>query len=367
MLWCIDTIADEIYTVQRGDSLSKIAKKFDISVAELREANKLNSDDIKIGQKIIIKKNTGFTPILYTVRAGDTLSSIARRNNTSPAQIISWNSLKTSSIKVNQKLIVGHDKPDSKLNQTVSITPENTKFHIVYRGETLSAIARKYDLNLIDLIEYNQLTNLLIKPGQKLALQPETLSADDTIIRHKVLQGENLYRIALQYAVSIDDIRSWNNLSSSNLKTGQVLEIHNAIAPTHQSQPTLITRTPTAVLPVNNVKVTSEFGMRGKSMHKGIDFAGNAGDPVFSVLPGTVAFSGVQRGYGNVIIIEHENSVMTVYGHNGSNLVKIGDTVVQRQRIATIGNTGNTTAYHLHFEYRLKGIAQNPRDLLPLR
>ena len=86
---------------------------------------------------------------------------------------------------------------------------------------------------------------------------------------------------------------------------------------------------------------------------------------IVSVLPGKVAYSGRQRGYGNVVIIEHANSVMTVYAHNEANLVRVDEVVNQGQPIATLGSSGNSTGPHLHFEYRKNGKAINPRDVLP--
>ena len=100
-------------------------------------------------------------------------------------------------------------------------------------------------------------------------------------------------------------------------------------------------------------------------VHKGIDIAASIGEPVYAVLNGTVAFAGTQRGYGNVIILEHKGYVMTIYAHNETNLVRLGEKVKQGQPIATIGETGTTSGPHLHFEYRVKGKAINPRDVLP--
>ena len=364
--------SDEIYTVQRGDNLSKIAAKFNTSIGELRSINGLSSDQIREGQKIIVKKPSEETPLYYNVLAGDNLTTIARKHHTTTAQLINWNSLKSSNIRINQKLIIGYETPLSALSQSDIKENEINDFHIVKRGETLTAISRRYDIDLVDLIEINKLTSFIIKPGQRLSLRAEQTPTDSNTtqaeaVKHTVLQGENLYRIALHYGVSIDDIRKWNNLSNSNIRVGQILEIQDTSNMSNQPISLPLSRIHNATLPVTNVRILSEFGMRDRNMHKGIDFAGNPGDPIYAVLPGTIVFSGVQRGYGNVIIIEHQNYIMTVYGHNESNRVSVGDKVAQRQMIATIGNTGNTTAFHLHFEYRVKGVAQNPRELLPIR
>ncbi|HCM16257.1 MAG TPA: transcriptional regulator, partial [Candidatus Cloacimonas sp.] len=67
-----------------------------------------------------------------------------------------------------------------------------------------------------------------------------------------------------------------------------------------------------------------------------------------------------------VVVLEHPDFVMTVYAHNEKNLVAVGDTVQKGQQIAMVGSTGNATGSHLHFEYRIKGKAINPRKVLPL-
>ena len=367
---------DEYYTVQRGDTLTRISTRFDISVNELREMNNLSSDSIRAGQRLIVRRNVNRNPIYYTVRAGDNLTSIARNHDTTVARLREWNTLRSSNIRINQRLIVDFESPVED-NQ-------RTNFHIVQQGETLSAISRKYDIDVIDLVDFNKLTGFTIFPGQRIWLEdghitttsapsvPETAVSigSDRSITHTVRRGENLFRIALHYNVTVDDLRRWNRLSNVNIREGQILyvmdpvNVSNVERRTDRSSGILPNVAGQAILPVSNAVVISEFGMRSGRMHQGIDLRGNPGTPIFSVLPGEVAFSGVQRGFGNVVIIEHENSIMTVYGHNESNLVVVGDQVVQGQIIATMGNTGNATTYHLHFEYRLRGVARNPRELL---
>ena len=83
------------------------------------------------------------------------------------------------------------------------------------------------------------------------------------------------------------------------------------------------------------------------------------------MLDGEVAYSGKQRGYGNVIILKHANSIMTVYAHNQENLVHKDDKVKKGEIIGKVGVTGNTTGAHVHFEVRLDGRAYDPLQFLP--
>jgi murein DD-endopeptidase MepM/ murein hydrolase activator NlpD len=117
------------------------------------------------------------------------------------------------------------------------------------------------------------------------------------------------------------------------------------------------------MLPTEGV-VTSEFGLRNNVPHKGIDFGAPYGTPIIAVDSGSVIFEGMQRGYGNVIVVEHKYHIMTVYAHNEKNLVSLGKAVKKGEQIATVGATGNATAPHLHFEYRIKGKAIDPREVL---
>ena len=112
-------------------------------------------------------------------------------------------------------------------------------------------------------------------------------------------------------------------------------------------------------------QITSGFGTRDGKPHKGLDIACPEGTPLKAVLDGEVAYSGKQRGYGNVIILKHANSIMTVYAHNQENLVHKDDKVKKGEIIGKVGVTGNTTGAHVHFEVRLDGRAYDPLQFLP--
>ena len=112
--------------------------------------------------------------------------------------------------------------------------------------------------------------------------------------------------------------------------------------------------------------VTSRFGSRWGSNHKGVDIGAPQGTPIKAVASGTVTVAqyGYCGGYGNYVIVSHGNGIETVYGHCHTLNVKAGQTVSQGQQIATVGNTGRSTGNHLHLEIRVNGIAQNPQNYL---
>jgi len=118
--------------------------------------------------------------------------------------------------------------------------------------------------------------------------------------------------------------------------------------------------------------VTSLFGNRRhpitgvNRMHGGIDIAAPFGTPIVAVASGVVTFVGYERsGFGNWIIIDHQNGFQTWYAHNARNLVRVGDRVLQGQQIATVGSTGASTGPHVHFEVWQDGARVDPLQFFP--
>ncbi len=109
--------------------------------------------------------------------------------------------------------------------------------------------------------------------------------------------------------------------------------------------------------------LSSGFGYRWGSMHKGLDVAAPYGTSIMAAAGGTVKFSGWNNGgYGNLVIISHGNGIETYYAHCSSVCVTAGDYVSQGQVISKVGSTGQSTGNHCHFEVRVNGVAQNPRN-----
>jgi murein DD-endopeptidase MepM/ murein hydrolase activator NlpD len=123
--------------------------------------------------------------------------------------------------------------------------------------------------------------------------------------------------------------------------------------------------------PLEVSRITSGFGMRNHPIlgysrqHTGVDFGAPTGTPVRAVGDGVVKIAGVQRGYGNVIYIQHRNTKdTTVYAHLSHIGVKVGQRVAQGETIGAVGSTGMATGPHLHFEFRINNQPQNPTVVL---
>ena len=117
--------------------------------------------------------------------------------------------------------------------------------------------------------------------------------------------------------------------------------------------------------PLPGAKVISPYhNDRGSHRHTGVDLKTKPNDAIYAVYDGVVTMSKSYYGYGNCIIIRHDNGYETLYSHNSKNFVKEGDRVKSGQRIALTGRTGRATTEHLHFELRKNGKPQNPMGLL---
>lgn len=123
-------------------------------------------------------------------------------------------------------------------------------------------------------------------------------------------------------------------------------------------------------MPVRHGYMSSPFGRRvhpltgRNTQHKGVDFAAKPGSDVVAVAAGVVSFSGVKSGYGNTVEISHADGYTTLYAHNKSNQVQIGDLVHRGQTIATVGRSGRASGYHVHFEVTKGGRVVNPASYI---
>lgn len=200
--------------------------------------------------------------------------------------------------------------------------PHYQNVHFVQRGETLSSIARRYDVSVESLVRYNALRDPnRIEVGQRLRIPPK-----DAIAR--------LYKLP--------PARPRPKPPKST---------------TALAEPFL--------WPVSGT-ITKQFSEDANDPHKGIDIAAPEGTPIRSADGGTVLFSGVgPEGYGLIVIVRHDSRFVTVYAHNRANLVKAGQSVERGQHIAYVGTSGNSTGPHLHFEVRREADPQDPITVLP--
>jgi murein DD-endopeptidase MepM/ murein hydrolase activator NlpD len=198
-------------------------------------------------------------------------------------------------------------------------------------------------------------------------------------LRHRVRPGENLYRIGQAYGVAHLELARVNGLRDPDrIEAGMVLVVPHAsrtlpveIITPKQARPDrpapeeLPEGRQPFTWPVTSRFVSSGFGPRGATHHDGIDVDCEEGDPVRAARAGRVLYSDQLRGYGNLVIVDHEGGYATVYAHNRGNRVAAGAVVRQGDVIASCGATGQTTGANLHFEVRKDNVARNPLFYLP--
>lgn len=215
-----NTENNNTYIVKLGDSLWSIAKRNNITVDKLKQLNNLNTNTIKVGQILIISEdikepNNIEDYIIYTVKRGDTLYSIARSYNIDINELKNYNNLTDNILSINQEL-----KIPIKNIEEEKVSTEYTDY-IVKRGDSLYNISKTYGIPIQDLMKYNNLNTNLLSIGQILKIPVSTTSNIEYIVK----AGDTLYSIANTYNTTVNNIKAKNNLINNTLQIGQKLII----------------------------------------------------------------------------------------------------------------------------------------------
>ena len=176
---------------------------------------------------------------------------------------------------------------------------------------------------------------------------------------YQVKPGDTLARIALSNGISPKVLVTWNaGIDPNGIVVGQMLSLTPPPGFALQS-PAASPQAPAFIWPIKG-KILGGFS----ESNKGVDIAGNIGDPIEASADGLVVYSGsTLKGYGNLIIIKHDNTYLTAYAHNSILLVREGQNVRKGQKIAELGDS-DTNLPKLHFEVRVNGKRTNPEPYL---
>ena len=214
----------DYYTVKSGDSLWNLAKKYGITVDELKSANNLTSNVLSVGQRLKIPSmsvpsNEPKNYINYTVKSGDSLYSIANKNDLTVQELKNYNNLTSNTLQIGQILkipVVSSEK----------VPVGNYTEYVVKSGDTLYSIAQRYGFTIQDLIDYNNLDNTILSVGQIIRIPSVSPDLEQTnYITYTVKSGDNLYSIGRQYGVSAQELMNYNGLTSNLLSIGQTIKI----------------------------------------------------------------------------------------------------------------------------------------------
>ncbi len=416
--------SEMVYQVKRGDSLSRIASRFRVPLKKLIDSNNLKSHVLVQDQKIIIpikvkntklaiassKKESLTTKKLETIKP----QKMALIATPQKMQLVKLNKLqiaKAPAIKPDIKFLekellktpptVAAKKVETKVetakveiksadkkveNQKVSKTTNSEfKNYEVTRGDSLIKIARKFDTTVAQIKADNDITGAFIRRGQSLKIKPgkklyrvlskknkPVKTASVKIVKHKVQKGECLSVIARRYCTTISAIVSENNLKSTIVKYGQLLNVPSNKKQYKVTRKSSITKSASWLRPLRG-RISDRYGWRHHPVHKkrlfhaGLDIAAPRGTPIAAAASGKVIYSGYRSGYGRMVIVRHSNGYSTRYAHCSRLLVKKGQKVRAGQILAKVGATGVATGNHLHFEIRKNGKTIDPLKLISMK
>ena len=268
-------------------------------------------------------------------------------------------------------------KPDQEALQAVSgplrVSTEDIDFPIsdaisvyeVKKGDTIEDVAKLFDVSVNTIMWANNLSSRKITKGDTLIILPITG------IKHNVKKGDTIASIAKKYRADEGDVAIYNGLAvDTALSVGDTIIVPDGeIDIVQTSKPKAPKTKKSRILNSYVYSTPSGFLIRpivggrktqGLHGHNGIDLASSVGAPILASASGRIIAAkvgGYNGGYGNMIIVSHENGVQTVYAHLKAVNVTVGQEVSQGQVIGELGNTGRSTGPHLHFEVR---GAKNP-------
>ena len=199
------------YIVKKGDSLWSIASKNNTTVDNIKKLNNLSSNNLSVGQVLKLSYDTENEDIkesnIYTVKKGDSLWLIANKYGTTVDKLKNANDLKSNTLSIGQPLII----PEKK-ESTSKIS------YVVKKGDSLWLIANKYDTTVEKIKSTNNLKGNTLSIGQVLVIP-----SSSEFITYTVKKGDSLWLIANKYNTTVDNIKKLNNLSSNNLQINQKL------------------------------------------------------------------------------------------------------------------------------------------------
>ena len=231
---------NQTYVVKVGDTLYGISNQFGVSVIELANINNVDAQNLQVGQVLTIPNSSGTNPnnmFMYTVQKGDSLYKIAMKYNTTVNDIVSLNNLKSTNLTIGEVLRI----PETYTKEEDMILPEYINY-TVKKGDTLYSIALNNNISVDAIKKDNSLTSNNLNVGQVLKIrimqdsgdvqecfgEDYTPSETTNTITYTVQKGDNLYNIAKKYNTSVTAITNLNNLKNNNLSIGQVLKIPKA-------------------------------------------------------------------------------------------------------------------------------------------
>lgn len=259
------------YNVVSGDSLSVISKRFGVTIESLRSANGLTSDFIRIGQVLTIPLSSTVTPppptltqtaSSYTVVVGDSLWGIAQKFGVTVNALKSTNNLTSDNLQIGQTLRIPTREEVASAPSPSPAPSQTATSHTVVAGDTLWGIASRYGTTVNDLRQANQLSSDLLSIGQTLTIPSgsvetpspaPTTEEERSTFTYAVRSGDSLSVIAERFGVTVNAIRTANQLTSDTVRVGQLLTIRDGTNAPNQTTTNSITYITHTVVSGDNI------------------------------------------------------------------------------------------------------------------
>jgi len=245
--------------------------------------------------------------------------------------------------------------PGGALGESAYVAPssDQIKVYTVRAGDTLSQVAELFGVTVNTILWANDLPrSTAIRPDDVLIILPTAG------VQHEVIDGDTITSIAKQYDADASEIISFNELDpESTLVVGDQLIVPGGTVVSVQARAARATPVKLSSASVGAFTHPAPNTIRTQGLHgnNGVDFAAAPGTPIVAAAAGEVIVSkhsGWNGGYGQYIVIQHNNGTQTLYAHLSHNAVGVGAWVAKGEVIGDMGNTGRSTGTHLHFEVR---------------
>lgn len=233
------------HTIQKGETLFSIAQKYGVSVAQLKSWNRVDADDLSVGQSIVIRPGATDTSRApegmqtHTVEAGETLFSISKQYHVTIAELKSWNNLSSNNLRVGETLKVypsaSPDTPDQSI--TVDTETQQNAYYTVKNNDSLYKIARAHNMTVNELKRLNNLSSNTIRVGQELTVRadarPPSVSSASTsspqgqFISYRVESGNaTIADVAAKFQMDAEEVKALNpDIQADQLRRGQQLTV----------------------------------------------------------------------------------------------------------------------------------------------
>lgn len=246
---------EQKHTVQQGETLFSISQQYDLSVGQLKEWNKLQSNELQPGQVLIVVPHANDERILHKVQAGESLFGISRQYNVTIAEIQEWNNLENTNLEAGTELIIYPQQENAQQQPSIDDLEEmdeeertsvveqysesaaESETYTVKSGDTLYGIARQHDMTITELRQINNLQDDMLRVGQRITVKKiqtapsvaegaENSTPQGKFTTYRVQRNENTESVLDKFNMTREEFEALNRgMSADNISAGQQITV----------------------------------------------------------------------------------------------------------------------------------------------